>query len=59
MTRPKLAGFRRNLAVAIGNSADEEAASALQQDESAGRGLASPSCDEPMVREHVEWAVER
>lgn len=59
MTRPGLTGLRRNLAVALGNSADEAAASAVQSDEHAGRGPASPSCDDPMVREHVEWAARR
>jgi epoxyqueuosine reductase len=57
MTRPKLTGLRRNCAVAAGNSTDEESASLLQ-DGPAGRGLA-PSEDDPMVREHVEWARRR
>ncbi|MEQ1572989.1 MAG: tRNA epoxyqueuosine(34) reductase QueG [Vicinamibacterales bacterium] len=52
MRRAKLTGLRRNLAVAIGNSGDEEACSALAES-SAER----PSADDPMVREHVQWAM--
>ena len=51
MTRAKLSGLRRNLAVAIGNSGDPDALSALAED-SPDR----PSAADPMVREHVEWA---
>jgi epoxyqueuosine reductase len=54
MTRAKLAGLRRNLAVAIGNSGDAEALAAL--DEPDGE---RPSAEDEMVREHVEWARER
>lgn len=65
MTRPTLAGLRRNVAVAMGNSGDEEAANALEDEPAPepasvaagpGGGLASPSSVDPMVREHVEWA---
>jgi epoxyqueuosine reductase len=61
MTRPGLAGLRRNLAVAIGNGGDSEALASLDEtaDEASGGGLASPSKNEPMVREHVEWARRR
>jgi len=52
MTRVKITGLRRNLAVAIGNSGDAAAHSALAE-ESDER----PSARDPMVREHVEWAV--
>jgi epoxyqueuosine reductase len=54
MTRAKLTGIRRNLAVTIGNSGD---ALALQQlvEQSPER----PSADDPMVAEHVRWALER
>jgi len=51
MTRAKLTGLRRNLAVAIGNSGDPDALAALttpREDQ--------PSTADPMVREHIEWA---
>ena len=54
MTRAKLTGLRRNLAVAIGNSGDVEAVAALVVP-FADR----PSVDDPMVQEHVDWAVAR
>jgi epoxyqueuosine reductase len=54
MTRAKLTGLRRNLAVAIGNSRDAEAVSALA--ESAVDG---PSMTDSMVCEHVAWALEQ
>jgi len=49
--RAKMTGLRRNLAVAIGNSGDAEALTALQR-----RRDDQPSADEPMVKEHIEWA---
>ncbi len=54
MTRGKLTGLRRNLAVAIGNSGDAEATAALEE-HSADR----PSADDPLVQEHVQWALNR
>jgi epoxyqueuosine reductase len=54
MTRAKLGGLRRNLAVAIGNSGDASAIDAL--DEST---VDRPSADDPIVREHVAWARQR
>jgi epoxyqueuosine reductase len=54
MTRAKLAGLRRNLAVAIGNCGDAEAIDALDA-ESADR----PSLGDPLVQEHVDWARAR
>jgi epoxyqueuosine reductase len=53
LTRPKLEGLRRNLAVAIGNAGDAEAVAALctPADE-------RPSADTPMVQEHIEWALD-
>ncbi len=54
MTRAKLTGLRRNLAVAIGNSGDADARAALDES-TAGR----PSADDPMVQEHVQWARTR
>jgi epoxyqueuosine reductase len=53
MTRAKLTGLRRNLAVAIGNSGDPEALAALAEP-AEGRS----SADDEMVREHVAWAME-
>ncbi|MBM3817836.1 MAG: tRNA epoxyqueuosine(34) reductase QueG [Acidimicrobiia bacterium] len=54
MTRAKLTGLRRNLAVAIGNSADPDALAALSE-----RSDARPSADDEMVQEHIRWAVRR
>jgi epoxyqueuosine reductase len=54
MTRAKLTGLRRNLAVAIGNSGNPDAIAAL--------AVASddrPSADDPMVEEHIRWAIAR
>jgi epoxyqueuosine reductase len=51
MTRAKLAGLRRNLAVAIGNSGDADAIDALEAD-SADR----PSLADTLVAEHIAWA---
>lgn len=52
MKRAGVKRLRRNLAVAIGNSGDADAAEALlTRDE--------PSCQDPLVREHVEWAVQK
>ena len=51
MTRAKVAGLRRNLAVAIGNSGDAQAIDALDT-EDADR----PSLADALVREHVDWA---
>ena len=52
MTRAKVAGLRRNLAVAMGNSGDPAALGALDTP-----GPDRPSAEDPMVREHVLWAV--
>ena len=54
MTRAKLTGLRRNLAVAIGNSGDADARAAL--DESS---TDRPSATDPMVQQHVEWSRRR
>jgi epoxyqueuosine reductase len=56
MTRPKLAGLRRNVAVAIGNSRDADAHRALAEDRA---GAASPSLAGTVVQEHVRWARAR
>ena len=52
MKRAGVKRLRRNLAVAIGNCGDERAAAALEQQD-------APSCDEPLVREHVDWAARK
>jgi epoxyqueuosine reductase len=52
MKRAGVKRLRRNLAVAIGNSGDPAAADAL-------RSHREPTCDEPLVAEHVAWAVEK
>jgi epoxyqueuosine reductase len=54
MKRAKLAGLRRNVAVAIGNSASPDAASVF--DEPSDDAVTSSSKADPVVREHVEWA---
>jgi epoxyqueuosine reductase len=54
MTRAKLAGLRRNLAVAIGNGGDVESIAAL-----CTPTTEQPSAEDPVVREHIEWAVDR
>ena len=51
MKRAGVRRLRRNLAVALGNSGDPEAIAALE----AGH---APTCDDPLVEEHVRWAVE-
>jgi epoxyqueuosine reductase len=52
MKRAGVKRLRRNLAVAIGNSGDRSAVSALEQQ-------AEPTCIDPLVAEHVTWAVEK
>ena len=51
MTRQKVSGLRRNLAVAIGNSGDQGARQALEEGPPD-----SPSADDPLVKEHAGWA---
>jgi epoxyqueuosine reductase len=50
MTRAGVRRLRRNLAVAIGNCGDAAAASVLEQ-------VDQPTCHDPLVAEHVQWAV--
>jgi epoxyqueuosine reductase len=50
MKRAGVRRLRRNLAVAIGNSGDRSAADAL-------RDCGEPTAQDPLVREHVRWAV--
>jgi epoxyqueuosine reductase len=52
MTRAKLTGLRRNLAVAIRNSASEEALAELRS-----RRDDQPSAADSMVAEHIDWAL--
>jgi epoxyqueuosine reductase len=51
MKRAGVRRLRRNLAVAIGNSGDSSAIPALE-------ARHAPTCDDPLVVEHVRWAVE-
>jgi epoxyqueuosine reductase len=50
MKRAKLRGLKRNAAVAIGNAGDEHDASLLES---------ALEDDEPLVREHAAWALQR
>jgi epoxyqueuosine reductase len=51
MKRAGVRRLRRNLAVALGNSGDPDAIAALE-------ARHAPTCDDPLVDEHVRWAVE-
>ena len=55
MSRAKLNGFRRNVAVALGNSGTAESRAALDQP----AGAARASTRDPVVAEHVAWARRR
>jgi epoxyqueuosine reductase len=52
MKRAGVKRLRRNLAVAIGNSGDPAAAAALQESD-------EPTAADPLVSEHVRWALEK
>ncbi|MGH9369909.1 MAG: tRNA epoxyqueuosine(34) reductase QueG [Vicinamibacterales bacterium] len=52
MKRAGVRRFRRNLAVALGNSGDAEAAQALASHD-------QPTCRDPLVEEHIGWAMGR
>jgi epoxyqueuosine reductase len=52
MKRAGVKRLRRNLATAIGNSAEPSAAVELES-------CREPSCSEPLVVEHIQWAVEK
>ena len=51
MTRAGVRRLRRNLAVCAGATGDANALSAL-------RDVHEPTCDDPLVAEHVHWALE-
>ena len=51
MTRAGVRRFRRNLAVCAGATGDADALTALRE-------VDEPTCDDPMVAEHVHWALE-
>ena len=55
MTRATLSRFRRNLAVALGNSGTPEAVDVIDQP-GGGVRRAAQSADTPMVQEHAAWA---
>jgi epoxyqueuosine reductase len=52
MKRAGVRRLRRNLAVAIGNSGDRDATAALAES-------AEPTTGDPLVAEHVVWAMEK
>ena len=56
MERSRLVEWRRNLAVALGNSVDPEAAAVLDEPVVYGE---RPSITHPLVQEHVAWARAR
>jgi epoxyqueuosine reductase len=56
MTRAGTTRLRRNVAVALGNSVEPGASGALAHPPA---GDDSPSLHDPLVREHVRWALER
>jgi epoxyqueuosine reductase len=51
MTRAGVLRLRRNIAVAAGATRDADALGAL-------RDVDEPTCDDPMVAEHMHWAIE-
>jgi hypothetical protein len=52
MKRAGVTRLRRNLAVAIGNGGDASAVGPLSSND-------APTCADPLVEEHVRWAVEK
>jgi epoxyqueuosine reductase len=57
MTRTTMSRLRRNLAVVVGNSGDNDAETLLDRP-GGGKSRAAQSAATPLVREHVEWAKE-
>lgn len=51
MARAGLLGLRRNVAVCAGATGDRAALAAL-------RDVDEPSCDDPIVAEHIHWALD-
>ena len=51
MTRAGVRRLRRNVAVSAGATGDANALSAL-------RDVHEPTCDDPLVAEHIHWALE-
>ena len=51
MTRAGIRRLRRNVAVCAGATGDADALDALRE-------VDEPTCDDPMVAEHVHWALE-
>jgi len=51
MTRAGVRRLRRNVAVSAGATGDADALSAL-------RDVHEPTCDDPLVAEHIHWALE-
>jgi epoxyqueuosine reductase len=52
MTRAGVKRLRRNVAVCAGSTSDEDALAALRE-------VDEPSCADPLVAEHVQWALGR
>ena len=51
MTRAGIRRLRRNVAVAAGCSGDADALAALRE-------VDEPTCADPIVEEHIHWALE-
>lgn len=58
MTRASMARFRRNVAVAVGNSGDPRYAEVLPR-AGGGEARAAQSAATPLVQEHMRWAHRR
>jgi epoxyqueuosine reductase QueG len=52
MSRAGVKRLRRNVAVCAGATGDADALTALRE-------VREPTCDDPLVAEHVAWALER
>ncbi len=58
LARPGIVGLRRNLAVALGNTGDPTLRGRLDRPPTE-TDLPCPSCDQPLVLEHIRWAAAR